>query len=295
MDNNIENNQNIVTPIEPKKKGNKGLIVFLILIILGLCGYITYDKVLKDKLFTKEEPKKTEKKKEDNTINDNKQTEEYKIEISDDHDHYVKKEHKTKLNGNDVQVVNVYYYDDTVNEMDEYDLYTETFVNGKKVIDKYQVTFYENKNEANDRINRIENEFKLSTIKDNSNDDNYLVIDHISEGYSCTGKEYYIVDKNGKLITDIRYVDGCGSSSITFNSKTEAENNVVSEAISLVEGKYRAFYDQKAYIVNNVIYYTEPYDCEDVEYHKIVIENGKTKDTKIKTYTGDMANIAGAC
>ena len=61
MDNNIENNQNIVTPTEPKKKGNKGLIVFLILIILGLVGYITYDKVLKDKIFNKVEPKKTEK------------------------------------------------------------------------------------------------------------------------------------------------------------------------------------------------------------------------------------------
>ena len=64
MDNNFETT-NTVVPNEPKKKSNKGLIIFLILIILGLAGFITYDKVLKDKYFSKKTETK-EVKKEDN-------------------------------------------------------------------------------------------------------------------------------------------------------------------------------------------------------------------------------------
>ena len=41
-----------------KKKTNKGIIIVLVLIILGLAGYITYDKVLKDKYFSKKENEK---------------------------------------------------------------------------------------------------------------------------------------------------------------------------------------------------------------------------------------------
>ena len=59
MDNsNLNDTTNVVVSNEQKKKGNKGLIIFLILIILGMGGYITYDKVLK-----KEEIKKCEKEK----------------------------------------------------------------------------------------------------------------------------------------------------------------------------------------------------------------------------------------
>ena len=65
-----QNNTNTIQPIPPKKKDNKGLIIFLILIILGMGGYITYDKALKDKIFTKEETKKIEKK--ENIENNNK-------------------------------------------------------------------------------------------------------------------------------------------------------------------------------------------------------------------------------
>ena len=46
----------------PKKKGNKGLIVFLVLVILAMGGYITYDKVLKDKYFSKDSDKPSEVK-----------------------------------------------------------------------------------------------------------------------------------------------------------------------------------------------------------------------------------------
>ncbi|MBE6161873.1 MAG: hypothetical protein E7158_06625 [Firmicutes bacterium] len=94
MDNNnqIQTNQNVESleipqdnsniSLSPKKKSNKGLIIFLILIIIGLCGYITYDKVLKDKYFSKEnnsektnnevnEIENNDSKSETNTTTDN--------------------------------------------------------------------------------------------------------------------------------------------------------------------------------------------------------------------------------
>ena len=291
----LEKTTNIEITSQPKKKkNNKGLIVVLVLIILGLGGYITYDKVLKDKLFTKEENTTKEEVKNNNVEKtDNKK--EYKIQINNKYDHYVKKEHTTILNEKELNVVNVYYYNDSSNDSEDYDLFMETFVNGERAIDIYQVTYYNNKNEVINKIDKIENEFKLSKIKDISISKEYLVIDRISEGYSCSGKTYFIVDENANKITDIIYEDGCGTSSIIFNSESEAKSSVISEAIQEIDGKYRAFQKKSAYILGNAIYYVVPYDCEDIEYHKSVIENGKIKDTKIKTYTGKMANIAGSC
>ena len=79
MNNNVEQleiQDNNVVPQVPKKKGNKWLIIILILIILGLSGYITYDKVLKDKFFSKEETKTKDAtgnntKEEKNAVTDN--------------------------------------------------------------------------------------------------------------------------------------------------------------------------------------------------------------------------------
>ena len=59
-----ENNNVETTPVveQPKKKSNAGVIVFLILIILGLAGYICYDK-----FFSKEPAKPVEKEKKEQT------------------------------------------------------------------------------------------------------------------------------------------------------------------------------------------------------------------------------------
>ncbi len=44
----VESNEVETTPVveQPKKKGNAGLIVFLVILVLGLAGYICYDKFL---------------------------------------------------------------------------------------------------------------------------------------------------------------------------------------------------------------------------------------------------------
>ena len=63
-------NENLETKVESntttnqKKNGNKGLIICLILIILSMGGYITYDKVLKDKYFSKDSDKTKEVEKD---------------------------------------------------------------------------------------------------------------------------------------------------------------------------------------------------------------------------------------
>ena len=48
--------------MEEKKKSNAGLIIFLIIIILGLAGYICYDKFFNKKEISKTEEKEVSKK-----------------------------------------------------------------------------------------------------------------------------------------------------------------------------------------------------------------------------------------
>ncbi len=59
---------------KPKKKSHKGLIVFLILIILGLGGYIAYDKYLYKYINPKEVEKDTTKETKDTTTEEKEQT-----------------------------------------------------------------------------------------------------------------------------------------------------------------------------------------------------------------------------
>ena len=61
----LNNTINMAVNQEPKKKGKKLSIIFLLLIILSIGGYVTYDKVLKDRFFNKEEKKSKDKKKDD--------------------------------------------------------------------------------------------------------------------------------------------------------------------------------------------------------------------------------------
>lgn len=61
----MEKEEKVEIVKEEKKKGNKGLIIFLILIILGLTCYICYDKGVFDDLLGKEEPKPVENSQEE--------------------------------------------------------------------------------------------------------------------------------------------------------------------------------------------------------------------------------------
>ena len=55
--------------MERKNTGWKVLTLILFISLLGTSGFITYDKVLKDKYFTKKDDKKEEKKEKNNTDN----------------------------------------------------------------------------------------------------------------------------------------------------------------------------------------------------------------------------------
>ena len=274
--------------MENKNTGVKVLIVVLILLVVGLSSFILYDKVLKDKNGDKDKTKETDKK-------DNKEKKDYTIEIDESYDNYVRNEYTTELNGEEAEVVTIYYYNNTKNDSDDYDLFMETFVNGVKVIDAYHAAFYENEDDADSKINELETEFDLSTIKDSETEEEYLVIDYATKGYECPTNTYLIVDSNGKKIDSFVYADECGSSKLVFDTEAKAESEVIIEAIEEIDGEYQAFVDQKAYIGDDEIYYVETYDCRNVEYRKKTIENGKIKDVNIKTFTGDVVGAAGAC
>ena len=56
MNNNLETTTNVVAPTPPKKSGSKVIIAILLIAVIGMGGFITYDKVLKKK----PEPQKCE-------------------------------------------------------------------------------------------------------------------------------------------------------------------------------------------------------------------------------------------
>ena len=68
----MENNENVIV----KQKSNKGVIIVLIILVLGLCSYIAYDKFVleKDTKTTTEvkETQTTDESKNDNTTLENK-------------------------------------------------------------------------------------------------------------------------------------------------------------------------------------------------------------------------------
>ena len=62
--------------MEKRNTGWKVLTLILFIALLGTSGFITYDKVLKDKYFTKKDDKKEEKKETSNTTTDEKTADE---------------------------------------------------------------------------------------------------------------------------------------------------------------------------------------------------------------------------
>lgn len=70
----IMNNQYDVS-VDSKKKGNTILIIILVLVILGLAGYIIYDKVLSD-TNTEEKEQENNNTEEENQDDENEPAEE---------------------------------------------------------------------------------------------------------------------------------------------------------------------------------------------------------------------------
>ena len=163
-----------------KRKSNKGLIsliIILILIILGLAGFITYDKVLKDKYFDKKETKevKKEKSKKESQTTDNKQIGENSIKLKDTTitGQTAKQAYNVNINGKE-SYLNI----DLKYEFKEYDSgdkyhYIKGYLNQKQIFDavydgslkEYAINELMNK----ENINKIFNEsnFKLIDGKDN--------------------------------------------------------------------------------------------------------------------------------
>jgi hypothetical protein len=257
---------------------NKGLVVlviFLTILVIGLGGFIFYDKVLKD-----ESTDIVDKK--DGEENSTEIKEEDKVEI-DENKEYVKNQikvdnYKYNLNGKEHVVSLVYSYEDADNEYYEeikYNVYTTIAFDGK-LIDSTKVitTNYE---ETLIDVNKI----------------NLVTKDDIKIMKGLDNKDYLVVSvKNNPLV----FAESIDSS--IFNDKGELIKSIgTSFRLRVTDETVAKNYEKEFYITENEFYYitdekvvgetlvNDPYsDYVTVQEYKVTISDNVATETPTKTY-----------
>ena len=165
-----ENNNVVTTPVvEPqKKKGNVGLIVFLVILVLGLAGYICYDK-----FFSKEDSAKVEDKEKQEIKDDNKE------ELIDNNQ---KDGIKGDLTISDLDGIMPTTIDESLSHAK-----LNGYISEGTIIDKYGDT---------DLLNDSKFKFAFAFFLGMKYDDLYVEEEESSCGYYITMENYKIVYKN---------------------------------------------------------------------------------------------------
>lgn len=193
-----------------------------------------------------------------------------------------------------------------------YALYREVYMNEKVVADKHMLGVYDTLKEAEDGIDSFAiKDYK--TIKDSKNDDSYLIIEvdmnnpiynnyltYWNSNYALT----YILNGNGEILTEIKSVyAGTGVMGV-YVTEEEVKDRyyIIAEDDDVMfdhldkDHKYVLYpnnrlidlYDKHLYYFT----YQDGEECSSNE-HKLVIENGKVVDTKVRTFDFKFVSAAG--
>lgn len=263
---------------------NKGLIVWLVILsilVIGLGGFIVYDKVLKndettDVVENKEEKEEVENEKEE--IDENKEYVKNQIKV----DNY-----EYTLNGKEHTVSIVYSYKEVEAEEDDLDygwtyfIYTTVAFDGKIIEDtKTLIMHYEDKEIVESKLYEFDKDY-IKTIKGTDEKD-YLVVslDNHANIYADFVNSSIINDK-GKVITTFVTGFGLGIVDESIREKFNGEYYVTDDAF---------YYIDDENIVGEML--TTDADLGEyttVQEFKVTVDDNIITKTPTKTYKAMMA------
>lgn len=270
-----------------KEKNNNGviwLIIILTILVLGLIGYIVYDKILiidkenknDNNTNTTTTQKINDKENEDNILRRDNFI--YELNDKDYHISYVYKKYNSDefYKEQNINVDEAKKYNDYVYNI----IYLEILLNDKKIEGVKLPIFYNyedlNNNELLNKIHLVSSD-TINTLKGSDSEYFVFTIEH-AHPFSDGGTNPIIVNKTGEVIHTIEFQDSTGWWTIDKNS------------IMYDKGEY--------YITNDTLYYLMP-NCEqsnaDGEYfdqYALKTENNKVVIEKQGTYKGTGAGGA---
>lgn len=275
------------------KKNSKGLIVIVIILLLtviGLSGYICYDKFISndEKVETKIEVKE---EKEEETSN--------LPEKASGHTFVKMYTQNIILNNKENNIVYYYYYDKGKANSDDqnkeyYITKKEVYLNKTKIVDMHIIGYFEKEEEVtNYVISDYQESYSedISTLKDYQTNVDYLVYNYnfiekdsyISAGDPVESKAI-IVDESGKVIYTI--VTGLPNVDMTPISNQYDRSYSNWSTIYMSKFGYIYYLDLQNKHCNGAAVSFDEY--------KLEIINGKLQKTKTKTYDDSSLNLAGA-
>lgn len=261
------------------ENNNKGLIwlIFFIVIILGLVGFIIYDKVLyKEKANDKITTTIENNIEEDNVLRRDNFV--YNLNDNDYHISYIYK----KMDNTEFKLWKENSKDHDIKNCAEiYNMvYLEILLNEKKLdIEKIPLVYnYENLNNNGilKTIHLLTSD-TIHTLKGSNSEYLIFTIEHANP-YADGGVDPIIVSEHGKIIHTIKFKDNTGW-------WTNDQNSIMYD-----KGEY--------HITNNTLYYLMP-NCEEskdyelyFDQYALKIENDKVVIEKEQTYKGEAVGAA---
>lgn len=270
-----------------KTKNNKGVIIFLVLIIVALVGYIVADKFIINDNKAKTEEKENKKKET--------KKEEFKYpEKLSDHT-FIKMDDQTiKMNGEDHKLITYYYYDTETDPTvggERYAIKKEIYFDNTKVYDLHTFNFLAKDETTYTYVAIVDEDIKLTKniITDSSNNNEYLLVNEYTnetlDGYAL------LLDKDGNVLEKIQ--TKMSNTGIRIEDKDINKNTT-----GYMEHSFNKdiLYIGKNYLyqldVQNCYYTSSPEGPFYADEYLIKVENGKLNKVKTITYSKEL-QVAG--
>lgn len=230
---------------------------------------------------------------------------------------YKEKRETINLTDGTIEILAFYYLDEVELE-DSYgrSLYNllrrDIYVNGKQLGETVLISVIEGGGSASDTVyydNITENKiFMDSYNKDDVviyflSDVNGQVKDGVLNTLDNTVKYAYILSKKGEVYKKINIEEPFyGIANVVVNASGTGDRNFISigedyaNDMGLPSDYTYALYNEieRLDIHDKYIYYLVG-DCDTLDEYKLIIENGKLKEEKTATYSGNQIQAAGGC